>query len=117
MSKKKSSKFNYIISIIVLIMTIVFIYTIYRVNNFNDFQRSERIIGTSKFKRDNQVKYSEKDSYEIISEQYNDAMFYKKIQVKQNTPYKVKCMVKTEDVIAEDENKAIRCSNFNQWNN
>ena len=52
----------------------------------------------SKFLRDNDVKYSKHDSYKIESPDYNDAVFYKEVEVKPNTPYKVTCMVKTENV-------------------
>ena len=38
------------------------------------------------------------DSYKIENRDYNDAMFYKTINVEQNTPYRVTCMVKTENV-------------------
>ena len=107
MAKKLSSTISYIAMIIITIVAIMIIYKIYRVNNFNDFQRSENKIGSSEFKRDNKVKCSDKDSYEVISNNYNDAMFYKNIQVKQNTPYKVTCMVKTENIELEEANNAI----------
>ena len=114
MVKKETSKISYIITVICLILSIIFVYKEYRINNFNDFQRSEGNIGISKFRRDNKVKCSDKDSYEIISDEFNDAIFYKKISVKQNTPYKVTCKVKTEGVEAEEVNNAIRSSNFNK---
>ena len=41
-------------------------------------------------------KYSKNPSYKIESQKYNDAMFFKNVQVEKNTPYKVivcsKCM-------------------------
>lgn len=37
------------------------------------------------------------------SDEYNDAMFYKTVNVEKNTSYKVSCMVKTENVIPEKE--------------
>ncbi len=98
---------TYSIVIGVLIVTFCFVYNIYKANNFNKFQRSERIIGISEFKRDNKVKYSDKESYEIISDEYNDAMFYETIKTKENTPYRVTCMVKTENIEKQEENKAI----------
>ncbi len=107
MIKKISSKISFIVTLIISIVLICFIYKIYRISNFNDFQRSERTIGISKFKRDDKEKYSKNDSYEIISDEYNDAMFYKTISVKENTPYKVTCMVKTENVEPEEVNNAI----------
>ena len=114
MNRKISSKISSIITIILLVSATIFVYHTYRVNNFNDFKRSERTIGLSKFKRDKDVKYSESDSYEIISNDYNDAMFCKAVKVKENTPYKVTCMVKTENIEKEEENSAIRSTNFNE---
>lgn len=87
---------------IILIIILCFAYNFYKKNNFNDFVRSEVNLNTSKFKRDNKIKYSKNDSYEIISEIENDATFYKTIKVEKNTPYKVTCMVKTENVISKD---------------
>ena len=110
MKKEKatiSSKIAYCIIFIILIGIICFVYKIYKANNFNDFQRSERTLGISEFKRDEKIKYSKKSSYEIISNEYNDAMFYKTISVKENTPYKVTCMVKTENVEPQEANNAI----------
>lgn len=37
------------------------------------------------------------------SDEFNDAMFYKTVNVEKNTSYKVSCMVKTENVIPEKE--------------
>ena len=105
--KKRFFSFANIVSLIILVGAVMFIYHIYRVNNFNDFQRSERNIGISTFVRDSNVKYSDNDSYKITSDQNNDAMFYKQIEVDEYTPYRVKCMVKTENVVPENENNAI----------
>ena len=43
-------------------------------------------------------------SYKIQNHDYNDAMFYKKINVNPNTPYRVTCMVKTQGVQNDIEN-------------
>ena len=107
MLKKLSSKIGFIIIIIIIIVALDVIYKVFKINNFNDFQRSERNIGTSQFRRDNEIKYSNNDSYEIVSDEYNDAMFYKSIQVEKNTPYKVSCMVKTENIETQEHNNAI----------
>ena len=37
-------------------------------------------------------------SYKIESDEYNNALFYKTLKTKKNTPYKVSCYVKTENV-------------------
>ena len=107
MLKNISSKIGTIITLIIIIAVLGVVYKIYKSNNFNDFQRSERNLGTSQFKRDSENKYSKNDSYEIISDKYNDAMFYKNIQVEKNTPYKVSCMVKTEGIEKQEPNNAI----------
>lgn len=110
MSKTKEkmiSKISYIITLIILFILLYFAYQYYQTNNFNNFIRSETNIYTSDFKRDKEVKYSDKRSYKIESPDYNDAMFYKSVKVKKNTPYKVTCMVKTNNVESKTENSGI----------
>ncbi|MFR5684471.1 MAG: hypothetical protein ACLUD1_10590 [Clostridia bacterium] len=94
----------YGLAVFVLIFVICLIYGIYKENNFNDYVKSEYHSGISKFKRDKEVKYSDMDTYKIINDEYNDAMFYKTIKVTPNTAYKVTCMVKTQDVVTENQN-------------
>ncbi len=102
--KKDKSKKSYIGKIIYLIILICLIwvsyklYNGYKINNFNDFIRMEYKPYTSQFVRDSKIKYGDKNSYKIFSKEENDAMFYKEIKVIPNTPYKMTCMVKTEDV-------------------
>lgn len=92
-----------IITWIIIIVILIFAFKFYKTNNFNEFIRSEANLHTSEFKRDENVKYSKKSSYQIISNTENDAMFSKKVKVERNTPYKVTCMVKTENVVAEND--------------
>ena len=92
---------NFIVFII-LMFAVYLAYKFYQNNNFNEFIRSEAKLNTSEFKRDDEVKYSDISSYRITSNEFNDAMFSKEIQVKKNTPYKVTCMVKTKGVEAEE---------------
>ncbi len=99
--RKRKSIIGRIIYFIILIILIMFAYKLYaryKINNFNDFTRTEYKPYTSEFIRDDEVKYSEQSSYKIYSKEENDAMFYKTVQVTPNTPYKVTCMVKTENV-------------------
>lgn len=100
MSKtKKVIKIICALLVFVLIFATLYIfYTFYKTNYFNDFSRAEFNIYTSKFTRDKQNKYSDSYSYKIDSPEFNDAMFYKKVSVTPNTPYKVSCMVKTQNV-------------------
>lgn len=107
MQKNKSGKILNIIVLIILFIALYFAYQFYQSNNFNDFVRSEVNLYTSEFKRDSIVKYGKSRSYQIKSEQYNDAMFYKNIKVEKNTPYKVTCMVKTNEVQAKEETSAV----------
>lgn len=91
-------KILYIIVLIILGFVAVNLYQKFEEKNFNDFIRTEHILYSSEFKRDKDIKYSEHDSYRIKSDTPNDAMFYKEIAVTPNTPYRVTCMVKTENI-------------------
>ncbi len=90
-----------VICFIILIGILIFSYSFYQTNNLNGFVKAEKQLGLSEFKRDYENKYLDKSSYNIVSETYNDAMFLKTIDVKKNTPYKITCMVKTENVESE----------------
>lgn len=105
--RKKSIKLIDLIIVIVLLVVLYVAYQYYQTNNFNKFVRSETNPYTSKFVRDSDEKYSKKSSYKIESTQYNDAMFYKKVKVEKNTPYKVTCMVKTKDIQAKEEKSGV----------
>lgn len=105
--EQKKHKISYFISLAILFILLYFAYQFYQNNNFNDFVRSETNVYISHFTRDKQIKYDKKRSYKIESTKYNDAMFYKKIEVEKNTPYKVTCMVKTNEVQAKEENSGI----------
>lgn len=103
--KRKSiiGKIIYLIILIILIVIAYKLYDKYKTNNVNDFIRTEYKPYTSEFTRDEQIKYSNSNSYKISSKEENDAMFYKSITVTPNTPYKVTCMVKTENVKTSKE--------------
>ena len=105
--QRKSKTIINIITTIILILALYFAYQFYQGNNFNDFIRGEMKPHTSEFKRDNDVRYSDSKSYRIISNNFNDAMFYQAVSVEKNTPYKVTCMVKTEDVVSENNNNGV----------
>lgn len=104
---KKITKIIDFIILIILIIVLYFAYKYYQKNNFNSYVRSEANPYTSEFIRDEGEKYSERASYKIQSDKYNDAMFYKTIKVEKNQPYKVTCMVKTRDVESEGENSGV----------
>ena len=96
--QKTSKIIRKIISTIITLSLIFVAYKIYSVNNFNQYIKAEYNSGISKFKRDDEVKYSSVNSYRIENTDYNDAMFFRKISVNPNTPYKITCMIKTQDV-------------------
>lgn len=100
--KKKSKKIiGKIISLIVFFIAIIVlieVYGIYKSRDFNNFVRAEKVPYTSEFTRDKEITFENKASYKIKSNQYNDAIFYETIQVEPKIPYKVTCMVKTENV-------------------
>ena len=102
--QKKSKKIKNIISFIIIVVVLVVGYKIYKKNNFDDFMKAEYHLGVSKFERDTQVKCVKNDSYKIISEEFNDAMFYETVQVLPNTSYRVTCKIKTENVKSKNEN-------------
>ena len=102
---RKKSKIANAIILIILLIGVYYAYKFYQKNNFNDFVKSELNLYTSEFTRDEDEKYSDKRSYKITSEEFNDAMFYKTIKVTPNTPYKVTCMVKTKNVESENNKK------------
>lgn len=101
--QKTSKIIGKIISTIITLSLIFIAYKIYSVNNFNQYIKAEYNSGISKFKRDDEVKYSSVNSYRIENTDYNDAMFFRKISVNPNTPYKITCMIKTQDVKNKNE--------------
>lgn len=93
-----------IIPLTILIVLVICAYMYYKKTNFNNFMKAEYNMGLSTFERDRDVKCNEQDSYKIINTQYNDAMFYETIEVLPNTPYKVTCKIKTENVESKNIN-------------
>lgn len=108
---KKILNILYWILIIFLISVVVYVY---KTKFFNDYLKTMKT-PVSSFSRVSDMPEELKssgytaDSYKIESEDYNNALFYKEINVKKNTPYKVSCYVKTENVesIILDEYKKI----------
>lgn len=100
---RKKHKISYYLSLAFLLVGLYFAYEFYQQSNFHDFIRSETNLYTSHFKRDKEVTYQGKRTYKIENPEYNDAMFYKKVKVEKNQPYKVSCMVKTNNVQAKEE--------------
>ena len=88
-----------LISIIILIIAVVFV--IYKFG-FDDYTKAEYVGGKSSFEKELTGGYSGKGGFCIENRELNDAMIYKSIEVKENTPYKLTCMVKTENVECEN---------------
>lgn len=105
---KKKNFIKDTIVLIILLIILYFAYQFYQTNNFNDFVRKESNLYTAEFKRDDTIKYSNQRSYKIKTESFNDVMFSKEIKVNKNTPYKVSCMVKTNNIQAEESKTGIR---------
>ena len=101
--QKKKKGIAYYIILAILFIVIIYLYNIYQIKNFNQFSIMEYKPYTSEFSRDKQIKYSKTASYKIQSKVENDAMYVKTIQVRENTPYRVTCKVKTQDVKTEKE--------------
>ncbi len=102
MAKKSvGTKIIDIIFFIIVFFILIKLYGVYKKYNYNEFIKAENVIRTSKFTRDNVEKITDENSYKLESKNFNDAIFYKKIKVEPNTPYKLTCMVKTENVINE----------------
>ena len=91
-----------IIYFIVIIIIILIGKSIYSKYNFYDYIKGVREEGKTSFTRDSDVVYSDMYSYKIENKDYNDAMFYKEIKVEPNTAYRVTCMVKTENVVNQN---------------
>ena len=106
-NKNTATKIIDFVIFLILIVVLYFAYKYYQKNNFNEFIRSETNPYTSKFVRDDEQKYSERASYKIQSNEFNDAMFYKKVKVEKNKPYKVTCMVKTKDIESKEEKSGV----------
>ena len=99
-----SGKIRNIIINIVTIAIIIVAVVVYRKFDFNFYIKGVVDDGITQFTRDSQIKYSQTRSYKIENTEENDAMFFKEISVIPNTPYKVTCMVKTENVKNSDNN-------------
>ena len=103
--QKRRIRIGNIISYIIMIAILIVVYQIYQRYNFNDFMKAEYNIGLSNFERDKNVKISNMNSYKIENPVYNDSMFYKTVNVTENTPYRVTCKIKTQDVKTKEEGK------------
>ena len=96
MKENKWTK-NLFSKLLILIMIIIAIFA-YKKYDYNFYSKGIAETGKTSFSRDSKNTVNKDSSYKIENKDYNDAMFYREIEVKQVTPYKVTCMVKTENV-------------------
>ena len=87
-----------IIGIAISLVIFYFAYTFLLQFYFGSFIKAVYIQGITTFTRDSEIKYSEIPSFKIESNDFNDAMLCKEIDVLPNTPYRIKCMIRTESV-------------------
>lgn len=102
MDKNTKSRIINVIYTIIVLVVIYILFTIYKSYSYGEFTKAENVLGLTSFKRDKEITYTYDYSYKLESKEFNDAMFYKTINIKPNTPYKLTCMVKTENVETEN---------------
>lgn len=90
-----------IIGLIILLIIFYFAYTFLMQYYFGDFAKAVYKAGITQFVRDDEVKYSDIESFKIVSNDYNDAMLCKEIDVIPNTVYRISCMIKTDGVTSQ----------------
>jgi len=100
-SKKIIMTIVSIIFTIILIIAVMTAFKIFKSIYFNGFEKAVGKTTGTKFSRDSEVKFSEYYSYKIENTQYNDSAFFKEVEVEPYTPYRITCMVKTENVECE----------------
>ncbi len=102
--KDKGKIVKNVISLILMVAIVIVVYYVYQKYNFNEFVKAENTLGISKFERDKLQKCTNSNSYKIENPSYHDAMFYETVPVIPNTPYKVTCKIKTNEVRSKNEN-------------
>lgn len=104
--KKRGTIIGKIIWWIIMIAIIIVVVNIYNKYNYNDFEKHVTQVGKTDFTRDSHQKYSKMDSYKMENKEYHDAMFSQTVSLIPNTPYKVTCKVKVENVQNEENTKS-----------
>lgn len=87
-----------VIFILIIVGIIYVTYFFYNKYYFNDFVKAQVEAGKTEFYRENK-------NFCIENTDYNDAVFYKKLDVEENTGYKVSCKIKTENVTVRTAEK------------
>ena len=102
MENNKKGK-NFFSTILIIVMIVVLV-SFYRKYDFNYYSKGLINDGSVSFSRDNKREDGRQRSYKIENHNFTESMFFKEIPVKSNTPYRVSCMVKTEEVEQLDNN-------------
>ena len=80
------------------LIAIIVMNILYKQIGYGYFKKALSRSGVTFFTRDNTIKYSDMNSYKIENKDYNNATFYKTVKLNKNTPYRITCMIKTENV-------------------
>lgn len=100
-SRKKKKRIVSCFVIIVMLIILVVVYTKY---DYNFYTKGVEEVQKTSFTRDSGEKVEGQKSYKVENKEYNDAMFYQEVKVIPHTPYRVSCMVKTKDIVTQDNN-------------
>lgn len=99
--QKRSRLIKNLISILIILIAITTLVIVYQKYHYHHFFKSVKESKLTSFTRDSSVKAGNASSYKIESVDFNDAMFYEEVNVTPNTPYKVTCKIKTQNVQTE----------------
>lgn len=91
-------KVKKIISNLFIVILIIICIIMYKKYDYNFYLKGVTEAHKTVFSRDKEITTNGKKSYKIENINFNDAMFFREISVTPNTPYKISCMVKTENV-------------------
>ncbi len=100
-SKRRVKNF---FSTVVTIVLVVALIVLYRKFDFNYYSKGIISGGSASFSRDDKCEGGRQRSYKIENQNFTESMFFKEIAVNSYTPYRVSCMIKTEEVEQLDNN-------------
>lgn len=104
MNRKGKTRISTILSTIFLLVVLIISFNIFKTSYFNGFEKAvAKKEAETRFSRDSKVKYTDARSYRVSNLEYNDSAIYKEIEVEPNTPYKITCMVKTENIQSDTQ--------------
>lgn len=89
---------NVLFLVFFALIAVVILNNVYKGIGYGYFKKALSRSGVTFFTRDNKINYSDMNSYKIENKDYNNATFYKSVKLNKNTPYRITCMIKTEEV-------------------